>query len=529
MRVSKFLIIGSLFSFSFALTFTSTSCSKKNGVSNNRNDNNILHYLCNFTPKLISNDGTENKDNIISSTFAKNLINKYKCFNNNFLNELDQTFEKQSFIKKENTNYFNSEEKDITPSLGEIRIYYLNAKSRNIKKEIVFTINDNVLNKINTIENLNKMVKFRSFDKKVVTNTDKLQTKLFVNEENDQPLFCKVENNIESEIKNNEDIKKIKKIKINFSNKIPTNLNSNGFGGFLLTFNSLEGNKPITIAIKLLTEEEYKFFGDEDLYDKKLKNIFDNTIFFDKIGDKSLCEYVNINWLANENEQNCLNEKNFFNHFALRTNEQNIKWQLKHEPLDIFFLKKKRYYHHLNRYCRWKEKYRYKYYLNNDKQRNQLCCKYNTINVLCENNSTNDCLKLPQKYEGDECSYRLCFYKLFDGNGDSLLKSLEITTKASDKNNRQINLWTNENKPKYVEVKNNKIKKKDAFYEKINNEFCHYYEVTIPTINFIKNKITLNSKNKKMELEFYLIFDLKYKGINFYSHKIKIRYIDIQF
>ena len=220
MRVTKFLIIGGLFSSSFALTFTSTSCSKKNDVSNNRNDNNILHYLCNFTPKLINNDGTENKDNIISSTFAKNLINRYKCFNNNFLNELDQTFEKQLFIKKENKNYSNSEEKDITPSLGEVRIYYLNAKSKNVKKEIAFTINDNVLNKINTLENLNKMVKFQSFDKKIATNTDKfvnkLPIKLFVNEENDQPIFWKVENNIESEIKNNKDIKKIKKIKINF-------------------------------------------------------------------------------------------------------------------------------------------------------------------------------------------------------------------------------------------------------------------------------------------------------------------------
>ena len=78
------------------------------------------------------------------------------------------------------------------------------------KKEIIFMINKNMLKEIN-IKDLNKMIKIQSFDKKLVTNNDKPNLKLFVNNENNYKFSYEDENNVEMKLENNEDIKKLKK------------------------------------------------------------------------------------------------------------------------------------------------------------------------------------------------------------------------------------------------------------------------------------------------------------------------------
>ena len=260
MKLVRTLIEGSLLISNFAFTFALTSCSKKN----NDNENNTSRYLCNLTPKLINDDCTENESDIISSTFAKNLLNEGYGFNHNFLDQIDPTFDDPLFLKRENKNDSNSKITDITTSLGKIKVYYLNAEVGRSKKEIVFTINSDVLYKINTLNDLNKIIKFQSFTKWLVNDGDKSSLKLLVSEENDQNFFWEIENNVETAVINNEDVKKIKKIKLHFPNNIPTDLNSSGFGGFLLTFKTLEGKKPITIVIKFVNGKEYKFFNAKD-------------------------------------------------------------------------------------------------------------------------------------------------------------------------------------------------------------------------------------------------------------------------
>ena len=498
------------------LIFALTSCSKEIKKDN---------YLFNYIPKLINDDCTENEIDIISSTFAKNLLNENQCFNHNFLNQLDWTFGNLSFMKKKNKNDSNSEITDITASLGEMKVYYLNAEVGISKKEIVFTVNDSVLNEINTMNDLNKIVRFYFFTKELINNDgDKSSLKLIVNEENDQNFFWKLENNVETKIRKNEDIKKIKKIKIDFSNKIPTDLNSSGFGGFLVTFNTLSGKKPITIVIKFVNGKEYKFFGDKNFYHVRLKNIFDNTLFLDKIGNKSLIEYIDENWLANESGFDWTNVE--LNNFALQPEKQKSKWQLKDKPFDNFPLLKMRYYRYLNQYRRQKEKKRYRWN-NGKKQQNQLCCKYNAINVICENNNTTDYLTLYQKYENEECSYHLHFYQLFNGIKDLASEPFEIATDVVDINNRKINMWTNDNKPKYINLlSENKIMVKNILCERINKNFCCYYDVVIPQISIIKERNALNFINGETKYKFYLTFNLKYKNIDFYKHKIEIHYIN---
>lgn len=191
--------------------FASISCSKKtkNDVNNDKKSKKKINYLCDITPKLINDDGTKDENNIISSTHAKNLLNK-SYLNNNFLNEFDQTLKNPTFVKYENNGDHNSKIKDITPSFGEIKVYYLNEKVMTTKKEIIFMINKNMLKEIN-IKDLNKMIKIQSFDKKLVTNDDKPNLKLFVNNENNCKFSYENENNAEMKLENNEDIKKLKK------------------------------------------------------------------------------------------------------------------------------------------------------------------------------------------------------------------------------------------------------------------------------------------------------------------------------
>ena len=73
-------------------------------------------------------------------------------------------------MKKKNKNDSNSEITDITASLGEMKVYYLNAEVGISKKEIVFTVNDSVLNEINTMNDLNKIVRFYFFTKELINN-----------------------------------------------------------------------------------------------------------------------------------------------------------------------------------------------------------------------------------------------------------------------------------------------------------------------------------------------------------------------
>lgn len=293
----------------------------------------------------------------------------------------------------------------------------------------------------------------------------------------------------------------------------------------MITFNSHRENKPITIVIKFISEKEYKFFGNKNFYDEELKNIFNNTLFLDRIGDKTLREYIDKNYLTNENEEYWWEQKIFFNCFATRLKERNGAWQLKQEPFDNFGIMKNEYYHNLNAYCRYKRDHPFIYYMS-PKQRNILCCKYNTINVICENDHDDHYLKLNQKYEGEECSYHLCFYRFFNFIKKFELEPFEITVKMFDKNNREINIWTQNNKPKYISIDNNRVKKKNIFYERINNEFCHYFDVPIPSIsNMVKNTITPNSMNQEKKCKFILLLSLKYDGIDFYNHEIKINYI----
>lgn len=68
----------------------------------------------------------------------------------------------------------------------------------------------NMLKEIN-IKDLNKMIKIQSFDKKFVTNDDKPNLKLFVNNENNCKFSYEDENNVEMKLENNENIKKLKK------------------------------------------------------------------------------------------------------------------------------------------------------------------------------------------------------------------------------------------------------------------------------------------------------------------------------
>ncbi len=317
-RYFKKIIVNSLL-FTTSLPLVLTSCSKKT----KSDDNKIIHHYFDFSPKLINYDGTEDEHNITSLVHAKNLLNT-NGLNDNFLNALDQASENLSFYKKTNNEKYNSKMVDITPSLGQMEVYYLNGDCRNVRKEITFIVNEQMLEKINTIGDINKMIRVQSFDKQLITDNGKTMLKLLTNEIDDCISFWTIENGVETKIKKNEDVKKIQKIKINFSNKIPTNLNSNGFGGFLVTFDTFEVNKPTTIVIKLVNKEEYKFFGDKDFYNIELKNIFNNTLFVDKVGNESLGEYINKNWLVSENEEDWPNGMNFFSVFCIKKNVRNL-------------------------------------------------------------------------------------------------------------------------------------------------------------------------------------------------------------
>lgn len=141
--------------------FTLNSCSRY--VSNTKNDDNKdnkkEYFSLNLKPKLITKEGSEDKNNIFdSSHFA--LFGDYfkKGFNEKFLTELDQTYGHNHFYKWEPTH----NKLHLFDEFEKPEFYYLNA---NYDGNICFTLNKKIIEGIDSIQDfiLEKFIDFGCF------------------------------------------------------------------------------------------------------------------------------------------------------------------------------------------------------------------------------------------------------------------------------------------------------------------------------------------------------------------------------
>ena len=149
-KLTKILIGSSLLLATVSLPFALTSCGKK-GTNGGDDDNdphsNSISYLFKLEPKVFGKDGKETNENLVLENVTKELLDKTKGYNVDFLSQLDLSFENHKFEKKDENNegIYN----DITATLGDLTVYYLN--TNNLDDSITFDINEQMLSKCGKI------------------------------------------------------------------------------------------------------------------------------------------------------------------------------------------------------------------------------------------------------------------------------------------------------------------------------------------------------------------------------------------
>lgn len=294
--LAKILISSSLLLSTVGLPLALTSCSKDlNGPDMPHGAN----YLFDLKPKFLNNKGKDaNESNLKFESDVKKLLDTSKGYNEKFFNELDLSFENHTFEKKIDKDG-KSHYEDITPTLGDVDVYYLNLD--NLAKAVNFDINDEMLSKCNKIEDVKKYISFAFFNKENVEQDSgekvtKLVVQSFDEKKGDLLTFHGKEDN--GNVEKDGDISKIKKATIDFSSStFVSSLKNEGLCGLLVTFKSIEGDeKTKSIAIKFVNNnDEFKYF-DSKLYEdfnKDIKDVADDYfITITEIGEKKFDEFI---------------------------------------------------------------------------------------------------------------------------------------------------------------------------------------------------------------------------------------------
>ena len=296
-KLTKILIGSSLLLATASLPFALTSCGKKS--TNGGGDDNDPHstsYLFKLEPKVFGEDGKETNENLVLENATKELLDKTKGYNENFLSQLDLSFENHKFEKKDENNkdIYN----DITATLGDLTVYYLN--TNNLDDSIAFDINEQMLSKCGKIDEVKKYINFSLLDKQKVQGEEKPKLIVQSVDEKNNDLSFYGENDKKEEVKidNDNDVSKIKKAKITFPQTISTSLKSNGLCGLLITFNPIDGDdkKVKTVVIKFVkNDNEFKYLNKKS-YDDFNKDIDEMTndyfIMLEDIGGTSFDKYI---------------------------------------------------------------------------------------------------------------------------------------------------------------------------------------------------------------------------------------------
>ena len=394
--LAKILISSSLLLSTVGLSLALTSCSK-NGSGGEPGKPHGANYLFDLKPKFLNNMGKDaNESNLKFESDVKKLLDASKGYNEKFFNELDLSFENHTFEKKIDKDG-KSHYEDITPTLGDVDVYYLNLD--NLTKAVNFDINDEMLSKCNKIEDVKKYISFAFFNKENVEQDSgekvtKLVVQSFDEKKGDLLTFHGKEDN--GDVEKDEDISKIKKATIDFSSStFVSSLKNEGLCGLLVTFKSIEGDeKTKSIAIKFVNNnDEFKYF-DSKLYEdfnKDIKDVVANDYFITitEIGEKKFDEFIT-------DELNVSNESapSSKTTFKIETIAKKVsdKWQFttsdffgKNPPLDLSALEN---------------------YLKDTFSLNLDVEKSKKQETLCFSSSS-----LIEKIGNEKCKYLLCFGK----------------------------------------------------------------------------------------------------------------------
>ena len=393
--LSKILISSSLLLSTIGLPLVLTCCSKKD-------DSNQPHhtgYLFKSQPKFFNDKGEDVSANLILEVDVKKLLDIKKGYNEKFFEQLDSsfgnhTFEKESVVS-EKTDY-----EDITPSLGDVDVYYLNVDD--VEKKINFDINDQMLDKCDSIDDVKKYISFSFFNKKKVSDTSGSNTqvtKLLLQKPDEKLLaFYGKESNDkkDEEITENTDVAKIKKATIDFSSSEFTSLKDDGLCGLLVTLKSFDENSNSkTVVIKFVKNiEEFQYFDLESYenFDNEIKEVAnDYFINITKIDNKNFDDFISEK-LNNEEKTFEIEKKEI----AIKNKENADKWVFN---VDSFFKENS------NLKLSTLEKYladKFSLTLDIDKTK-----KYKTLSFV---NS------LPQKIDDKDYKCLLCIGKNIDAN-----------------------------------------------------------------------------------------------------------------
>ena len=239
----KTLIGSGLLLSTVGLSFALTSCSKKSENPNKSSENpdkssenpnkssenpdkpnGDTSYLFSFKPSFLGHDGKDaSEGNLILESEVKKILDEKldveKGYNEDFFKELEPSFENNVFVDKNDGK--NGEVNYEELSFGDIDVYYLNID--NIEKAVNFDINDKMLDKCHKIDDVKKHISFNHFIKRNITRNNDKVTQLLIHDENNSDnrfflaFYGKDSDGRDIEITKDEDVSKIKKVKINFS------------------------------------------------------------------------------------------------------------------------------------------------------------------------------------------------------------------------------------------------------------------------------------------------------------------------
>ena len=303
--LSKILISSSLLLSTIGLPLALTCCSKKNDLVRPLDQPHHTGYLFKSQPKFFNDKGEDVSANLILEADVKKLLDIKKGYNEKFFEQLDSSFGNHTFEEESVVNE-KIDYKDITPSLGDVDVYYLNVDD--VEKKINFDINDQMLDKCDSIDDVKKYISFSFFKKKKVSDTSGNNTQvtklLLQKPEPDEKLLAfygKGSNDKKDEkIIVDKDVAKIKKATIDFSSSEFTSLKDDGLCGLLVTLKSFDENSNSkTIVIKFVkNNEEFQYFDlkSYENFDKEIKEVANDY-------------FINITTIDNKNFNDFISEK----------------------------------------------------------------------------------------------------------------------------------------------------------------------------------------------------------------------------
>ena len=388
--LTKMLISSSLLlSTTVGLSLALTSCGKKNNLGT-PDEVKKTNYLFDLNPKFVDDYGKDaNKDNLVLESDVVNLDGG-KGYNKDFFLQVDPTFK--------NSKFFNEKNEDVTKSFGNVFVYYLNFDK--VKKEIAFDINEETLSKFSKIEDIKEHISFKLLEKNVVDVDGKPSSKLSLVDDptNDVKLsFWTKENDNDKEIISDNDVTKIKKVKISLPSSCFPLANPKCMYGILVSFKSIGSDEIKTVVVKFVNDSEFKYFNDKKFYEefeKDVNMLTNDSSFVEilKVGDKKFNDYMsNVLSESKKDATTSMDGEDDIRCDEIAT-KNGEKWEFKSE---VFFGKddasnKK----DINKLAKYLEKH-LSLTLDVEKSKNK--------DSLCFDPSS-----LLQKIGDDHCKYRLC-------------------------------------------------------------------------------------------------------------------------